>query len=53
MNLLCGTLDYVSPEMALNHTYTKKTDLWNIGILVYELIFGVAPFKHSSKSKLL
>lgn len=45
MNILCGTLDYVSPEMVAGEVYTKEVDLWSVGVLTYELIFGTAPFK--------
>ncbi len=52
MDILCGTLDYVSPEMAREEPYTKNGDLWNLGILTYELIHGYPPFRGSSKSKI-
>lgn len=42
---MCGTIDYLSPEMAEKSVYTKEIDLWSIGILTYELLFGVTPFK--------
>lgn len=45
MNILCGTLDYVCPEMVSGEEYTKEVDLWSVGILTYELIFGLSPFK--------
>lgn len=50
MNILCGTLDYVSPEMVNGLKYTKEVDLWSVGVLTYELIFGIAPFKTETKS---
>ncbi|EGR28227.1 protein kinase domain protein [Ichthyophthirius multifiliis] len=40
----CGTLDYVSPEMIENKDYNNSIDIWSLGILTYELIFGRAPF---------
>ncbi|EGR28467.1 protein kinase domain protein [Ichthyophthirius multifiliis] len=40
----CGTLDYVSPEMVEGKQYDFSVDIWSVGILVYELIFGNAPF---------
>lgn len=50
MDILCGTLDYVCPEMASDQTYTKEVDLWSVGVLTYELIFGFAPFKAEGKT---
>ncbi|CAD8062352.1 unnamed protein product [Paramecium sonneborni] len=41
----CGTLDYMAPEMLLNKPYDFKLDIWCLGILLYELIHGFAPFK--------
>ncbi|EGR31122.1 protein kinase domain protein [Ichthyophthirius multifiliis] len=40
----CGTLDYVSPEMVQGQNYDQSVDIWSVGILTYELIFGQAPF---------
>jgi serine/threonine protein kinase len=52
MEILCGTLDYVSPEMVRESAYSEKGDLWNVGVLAYELIQGYAPFRGSSKSRI-
>ena len=40
----CGTLDYVSPELALGQKYSYHVDLWAIGVLAYELLMGEPPF---------
>jgi aurora kinase len=42
---LCGTLDYLSPEVANKESYNNKIDCWSIGVLMYELITGQAPFQ--------
>lgn len=36
---LCGTMDYLSPEMVQGHPHTNKVDLWSIGVLTYECKF--------------
>lgn len=41
---LCGTLDYLSPEMVQAKPHTKMVDLWSLGVLCYELVIGKAPF---------
>lgn len=42
---LCGTFEYMAPEILLRKRQTKKTDVWALGILLYELFHGYAPFK--------
>lgn len=45
MKTLCGTPIYLSPEIIKNKKYTIVSDLWSIGILIYELVFnGDFPF---------
>lgn len=41
----CGTLDYVSPEMKDKGKYTFKVDLWSLGVLCFELLTKVIPFR--------
>jgi serine/threonine protein kinase len=45
-----GTIDYVSPEM-LSGWHNVKTDLWSLGCVIYELVYGVPPFFDQSKEK--
>ncbi|KAH8889546.1 serine/threonine-protein kinase [Thozetella sp. PMI_491] len=48
---LCGTLDYLPPEMIRSGSndkwYTEKVDLWSLGVLTYEFLVGEAPFEDS------
>ncbi|KAI9340096.1 Serine/threonine-protein kinase-like protein [Pilaira anomala] len=41
---LCGTLDYLPPEMVEGRSHDKNVDVWSLGILLYELIVGEPPF---------
>lgn len=43
-----GTPLYVSPEMADGEPYSKPSDAWAIGILLYELVAGCTPFARPS-----
>ncbi|EDV49447.1 aurora kinase C [Drosophila erecta] len=41
---LCGTVDYLPPEMVQGKPHTKNVDLWSLGVLCFELLVGHAPF---------
>ncbi|XP_076620728.1 aurora kinase C [Colletes latitarsis] len=43
-NTLCGTLDYLPPEMVLGKTHDHTVDLWGLGVLCYECLVGTPPF---------
>ncbi|CAF0814357.1 unnamed protein product [Brachionus calyciflorus] len=45
---LCGTLDYLPPEMVENKRHDEKVDHWCIGVLCYELLVGRPPFESQS-----
>jgi len=45
---LCGTLDYLPPEMVENKRHDEKVDHWCIGVLCYELLVGKPPFESQS-----
>ncbi|EGR31149.1 protein kinase domain protein [Ichthyophthirius multifiliis] len=49
----CGTLDYLSPEMAQGKSYDQSVDVWSIGILTYELIFGRSPFYNQNHDAII
>ncbi|WWC88511.1 uncharacterized protein L201_003422 [Kwoniella dendrophila CBS 6074] len=44
-NTLCGTLDYLPPEMVEGKEHTAQVDLWALGVLCYEFISGNPPFE--------
>ncbi|CAL1713551.1 unnamed protein product [Somion occarium] len=45
---LCGTLDYLPPEMVEGRDHSEKVDLWALGVLTYEFIVGNPPFEDMS-----
>lgn len=45
---MCGTLDYLPPEMIEGKVYTPLVDNWCLGILCYEFLVGQPPFESSS-----
>src|SRR6266513_863646 len=40
-----GTTDYVSPEQALGHPVTEQSDIYSLGIVLYEMLAGEVPFQ--------
>jgi serine/threonine protein kinase len=40
----CGTPLYFSPELLTGQVYDEKVDVWAIGIMLFELVFGTSPF---------
>jgi len=44
-----GTTDYVSPEQALGQPVTGQSDLYSLGIVLYEMLTGEVPFKGESQ----
>lgn len=46
---ICGTMDYLSPEMVNGEPHTKTVDVWSLGVLMFELLTGSAPFHDASK----
>ncbi|CAL1540845.1 unnamed protein product [Lymnaea stagnalis] len=49
---LCGTPQYIAPEMILNKGYGKSVDYWGLGILIYEMVAGYVPFDHKTPIRL-
>lgn len=47
---MCGTLDYLPPEMICGADHSAAVDLWAIGVLCYEFLVGKPPFEHDKQS---
>eukprot|EP01019_Chilodonella_uncinata_P004008 GABU01004895.1.p1 GENE.GABU01004895.1~~GABU01004895.1.p1 ORF type:complete len:303 (-),score=76.10 GABU01004895.1:5-913(-) len=47
-----GTPLYMAPEIIFGQQYDNKIDIWSVGCIYYELLFGVHPFDSSSHEQL-
>jgi len=48
---LCGTLDYLAPEIVDGQAYDKSIDIWGLGILLYEFLVGSPPFEEKDRKE--
>lgn len=44
MKDICGTPLYMAPQLLTNKAYTSKSDVWSLGLMLYEMIYGFPPW---------
>ena len=49
----CGTVEYMAPEIVGSENYDYSVDIWSLGILLYELLFGHSPFKANNTKNVI
>lgn len=42
---ICGTPNYISPEIAANRPYSLATDVWSLGVVLATMLTGIPPFQ--------
>lgn len=50
-NSFVGTEEYIAPEVIWGKGHTSAVDWWTLGIFIYEMLFGITPFKGSSRNQ--
>lgn len=48
---ICGTMEYMAPEMVARKGYGKAADYWSLGCIAYEMLKGLPPFSSKQGSK--
>ena len=48
LKTICGTPDYIAPEVLRGVGASFEADIWSLGVLVCEIISGKTPFHHEN-----
>ena len=51
--LSIGSAVYMPPEAITKYQYSQKSDVWAIGVILYEILFKKTPWYQSNKKKIL
>lgn len=50
---MLGSPIYMAPEVLRGENYTTKADIWSLGVVLYEMLFGICPYESKSIAMLI
>ncbi|KAL0087028.1 kinase-like domain-containing protein [Phycomyces blakesleeanus] len=50
-NTICGTAEYMAPEILMGLHYDDTVDWWSLGILIFDMMTGSPPFSSNNRQK--
>merc|ERR1711916_40468 len=49
---VCGTAEYLAPEIIKRQSYNRSVDWWTLGVMTFEMLAGKGPFKGKDQTDL-
>jgi p70 ribosomal S6 kinase len=50
---VCGTIEFMAPEVLNSQQYNKSVDYWSLGVLMYDMLTGKPPFRGANYQKIM
>lgn len=50
---MLGSPIYMAPEILKGETYSIKSDIWSLGVVLFRMLYGFCPFESNNIGKLI